>query len=108
MHLEGLAVVEAAKASGTWEALDDVEALHEPEELARALDAVPHARGYFDAFPRSTKRAILEWISVAKTEQTRAARIDRTVADAAVNVRANQWRQAKRATGAAPGPASDR
>lgn len=95
MRPEGLAVVEAAKASGTWSALDEVEALLEPDDLTVALDAEPAARTFFDAFPRSAKRALLEWISAARTSQTRAARIQRTVSDAAVNVRANQWRQPK-------------
>ena len=98
MRPEGLAVVHAAKTSGTWDALNDVEQLLEPDDLAAALDAAPQARTYFDAFPRSTKRAILEWIATAKTQPTRATRIARTVTDAAVNIRANQWRQPTTAT----------
>lgn len=95
MRPEGLTAVKAAQAAGTWDALKDVEALAEPEDLSQALDAVPQTRTYFDAFPRSTRRAILEWISAAKTAKTRGKRIERTVADAAVNIRANQWRQPK-------------
>ena len=41
MAAPGRAVVEAAKASGTWTALDDVENLVEPAELKAALDATP-------------------------------------------------------------------
>ena len=37
-------LVELAKASGTWTALDDVENLIEPPELAMALNAHPEAR----------------------------------------------------------------
>jgi uncharacterized protein YdeI (YjbR/CyaY-like superfamily) len=51
------------------------------------------AKGYFDAFPRSVKRAILEWISLAKKPETRAKRIEETVTKAEKNIRANQWRQ---------------
>ncbi|EWT01967.1 hypothetical protein N865_20375 [Intrasporangium oryzae NRRL B-24470] len=104
MRPEGLAVVEAAKASGTWNALDDVEALNEPDDLSAALDAEPVARAYFAAFPRSAKRAILEWISAAKTPETRAARIERAVGDASLNIRANQWRQPKGSQRTAPTP----
>ena len=89
----GLATVELAKQSGTWEALDAVENLEEPADLAAALDAVPEARRQWDGFPRSTRRAILEWISNAKREATRAKRVAETVAEAAVGRRANQWRQ---------------
>lgn len=96
MHPAGAAAVEAAKANGRWAALDDVEDLAEPADLAAALDAASAARAYWDGFPRSTRRAILEWIGNAKTDETRRARVSRTAQDAAMNVRANQWRQPKR------------
>ncbi len=89
----GLAKIEAAKADGSWSALDGVEALEVPPDLAEALAANPAAHAYFDAFPRSVKRAILEWIGNAKRPETRAARIAETVSSAEQNIRANQWRQ---------------
>ena len=95
MQPRGLAVVETAKIAGSWTALDDVEALIEPDDLAVALAAQPGARTNWDAFPRSTKRAILEWIASAKRPSTRAARVRTTVEEAAVGRRANQWRQPK-------------
>jgi len=88
----GLAVVQAAKDSGTWTALDDVENLVEPPELGVALDADPAARASWDAFPRSAKRGILEWISTARTDATRVRRVATTVAEAKEGRRANQWR----------------
>jgi hypothetical protein len=33
-------------------------------------------RGYFEAFPRSVKRGILEWISNARVPETHAKRIE--------------------------------
>ena len=89
----GLAAVEAARASGTWTALDRVEDGVEPEDLRTALDAVPVARREWDAFPRSTRRAILEWVDAAKRPETRARRVGTVVVEAAVGRRANQWRQ---------------
>jgi uncharacterized protein YdeI (YjbR/CyaY-like superfamily) len=91
MAAPGRAVVEAAKASGTWTALDDVEDLVEPSELTAALDAVPAARTHWDAFPRSTRRATLEWIAAAKRPVTRERRVAETVELAAQNLRAQQW-----------------
>jgi uncharacterized protein YdeI (YjbR/CyaY-like superfamily) len=91
----GQAAVESAKANGAWDALNQVEDLAEPLDLAVALDANPTARAYWDAFPRSTRRAILEWIGSAKSADTRQKRIDRTVSDTAVDIRASQWRQPK-------------
>jgi len=85
----GLAKVEAAKADGSWARLDAVDALAEPDDLVAALDADPAARANFDAFPRSSRRGILEWIVNAKRPETRAARIATTVALASENRKAN-------------------
>lgn len=93
MQDAGLAAVMAAKASGAWTALDAVEALTIPADLARALARSKVALENFEAFPRSVKRAILEWIAQAKKPETRAARISDTVRKAKDNIRANQWRQ---------------
>lgn len=89
----GLAKVEAAKRGGSWLRLDSVEALEIPQDLAEALMAYPDAERHFEAFPRSVKRGILEWISNAKKPETRAKRIAETARLADQNVRANQWRQ---------------
>lgn len=92
----GLAVVETAKRDGTWTALDDVENLVEPDDLRAALDADPEARRHWDAFPRSARRGILEWLLNAKTEGTRTKRIREIATLAARGERANQWRDRKR------------
>ena len=89
----GLAKVETAKADGSWNKLDAVEALEIPLDLAEALAAYPSAAANFDAFPRSVKRGILEWIVNAKRPETRAQRAAETARLAEDNVRANQWRQ---------------
>ena len=94
----GLAVVHAAQANGTWNALDTVEALEEPPDLTLALDREPAARRHWDAFPRSTRRAILEWITSARRTATRDRRINETARLAAENIRANQWRQPRHAS----------
>ncbi len=91
----GLAAVETAKRNGAWTALDEVEQLIEPDDLRAALDADPAARRHWDAFPRSTKRGILEWIGTAKKPETRGRRVAETARLAAGNVRANQYRQPK-------------
>ena len=90
MTTAGLAKVEASKQDRTWYALDEVEALVIPPDLASTLAANPAAQQYFDAFPQSAKRAILAWIASAKRPETRAKRIVETVASAARNIRANQ------------------
>ena len=82
----GLAVIEAAKADGSWTLLDDVENLVVPDDLAAAFAAHPPAREHWDAFPRSARRATLEWIVQAKRAETRAKR----VAEAAEKAQANE------------------
>lgn len=91
MHAAGLAKVEAAKQDGSWSKLDAVEALEIPDDLAQALDALEPARAHFEAFPRSVRRGILEWIASAKKPETRAKRVEETARLAAENRRANQW-----------------
>jgi uncharacterized protein YdeI (YjbR/CyaY-like superfamily) len=95
MTERGLAVVAAAKADGSWEALDDVLALEVPPDLADALAEDPDAQRYFEQFPPSSKRIILEWISQTKSPETRRRRIGETVTLAAQDIRAHHWRQPK-------------
>lgn len=79
--------IEAAKQDGSWEFLDDVEAGIIPEDLATAFESVPGSRESFEAFPRSTTRATLEWIKRAKRPETRQQRISQTVEKSAAGVR---------------------
>jgi uncharacterized protein YdeI (YjbR/CyaY-like superfamily) len=92
MAPRGLELVELAKKNGKWDALNDVEALVLPPDLEKCLATDAWARSNFEAFPRSVKRGILEWISTAKKPETRRKRIEETVTLAAKNLRANQWR----------------
>lgn len=89
----GLVKVDAAKKDGSWNALDAVATLEIPPDLAGAFSKNKTAKEYFDAFPRSIKGAILQWILSAKKPETRALRIEETVTKAEKNIRANQWRQ---------------
>jgi uncharacterized protein YdeI (YjbR/CyaY-like superfamily) len=91
MHPAGLAKVAQAQQDGTWTQLDAVERLEIPPDLQAALQQHPPSATHFEAFPRSIKRAILEWIGSAKTAPTRAKRVLETAQLAATNVRANQW-----------------
>jgi uncharacterized protein YdeI (YjbR/CyaY-like superfamily) len=92
MTPSGMAKVDAARADGTWTLLDAVENLEVPDDLAAEFDKYPAARANWDAFPRSPKRGILEWIVQAKRPETRAKRIEETARLAQDNIRANQWR----------------
>ena len=88
----GRALIRLAQEKGTWTALDAVYAETHPADFQAALDAHPQALQHWNAFPKSAKNGILEWITNAKRPETRAARIAETVRLAADNVRANQYR----------------
>jgi uncharacterized protein YdeI (YjbR/CyaY-like superfamily) len=90
MRPAGLAVIERAKADGSWTLLDSVAAGIVPDDLAAALDAQPPARANFDAFPPGVRKQILAWIATAKRPETRAARIRDTADRARRNERANE------------------
>jgi uncharacterized protein YdeI (YjbR/CyaY-like superfamily) len=89
----GQKMIDLAKANGTWDALNSVEALETPDDLAAALANYENAATNWDAFPRSTKRGILEWILNAKAPETRAKRVAETAEKAGRNERANQWKK---------------
>lgn len=93
MRPAGVAAVERAQADGSWAALDDVENLVVPDDLAAAFDAHPGSRAAWDGFPPSARRGILEWILTAKRPATRQKRLDETARLAARGERANQWKR---------------
>lgn len=92
----GLDLVQEAKTNGSWTALDAVERLEVPADLQAAFDQNNTAFSYWNEFPKSSKRGILEWIFNAKRPETRQKRILETVEMAQRNERANHYRQPKK------------
>lgn len=86
MTAAGRAVVERAKADGTWSLLDEVEDGIVPADLAAAFDEHPGSRERFEAFTRGTRRTILVWIVQAKRPETRAERVRLTAEKAAQGI----------------------
>lgn len=89
----GLAMVETAKANGSWTALDDVENLVIPPDLQAAFDAAPGAEAAWHGYPRSVKRGALEILLNAKRAETRAAKITEITQCAETGERRFQWRK---------------
>ena len=79
----GTAAVEAARADGSWNLLNDIDDLVVPDDLALALAESPAAERYVASLASSKRRMILYWIASAKRPDTRARRIAETVAAAA-------------------------
>lgn len=92
MQEAGHKMIEIAQQNGTWTALDEIENLVIPTDLRALFDQHPQAYENYEAFPRSSKRGILEWIANAKRPVTRTQRIIQTVEKAARNIRANHYR----------------
>jgi len=88
MTASGRKMVASAREDGSWNFLDDVENLIEPEDLAKALNKNARARRNFDSFIPSARKVILLWIKTAKRDETRAKRVRETVRLAAMNVKA--------------------
>jgi uncharacterized protein YdeI (YjbR/CyaY-like superfamily) len=80
----GAAAVEAARQSGMWTLMDEVEKRVVPDDLAAALAARAGARAAYDGFTPGVQKQILAWIATAKRPETRAARIAATAEQAAL------------------------
>ncbi|CAN5816364.1 YdeI/OmpD-associated family protein [soil metagenome] len=87
MTAAGLAVIERAKADGSWSVFDSVDRLELPVELKRALAGQPSARANWDAWPESVRRQVLASIALAKRPETRARRMAKAAEMAARNER---------------------
>ncbi len=83
----GLAVVEAARANGSWDDLTSRMVDRTPDDLERALAGVPAAAARWRAWPPSHRRAFVAWVTQAKRSETRQRRVDEVVRRAAANLR---------------------
>jgi len=87
MAPSGLAVVEAAKADGSWDALTSLDLDTTPPDLEAALDQVPAAAERWRAWPPSHRRQYIGHVLQAKRPETRARRIDFVVRRASEGLR---------------------
>lgn len=86
----GEALVTAAKETGMWAFIDDVDRLERPDDLTRALGDLV---AVWDDWPRSVQCGTLEWIKTARTAPTRETRIKDVVDSAASNRRPTPFRR---------------
>lgn len=69
--------------------------LEVPDSLGAAFASSPNARAHFEAFPKSARRGMLEWLPNAKKPETRVKRtaeIAEIAENANQNERSSQWR----------------
>ena len=91
MASAGERMVETAQANSSRTVADEVYGVVIPPDLAAALAEDEAAHGFFERFPKSSKKAILWWIKTAKRPETRAVRISGTVSAAAQNRMADHF-----------------
>lgn len=79
IHQSGFNAVETSKKAGLWNFMDDVDNLIIPNDLQEALNINNEAKLFFEAINASSKRFVLRWIKLAKTDKTRVSRIEQIV-----------------------------
>jgi uncharacterized protein YdeI (YjbR/CyaY-like superfamily) len=87
----GLRAIEAAKADGSWDALNDSDALRVPADLVLALSADPSGARGFEALSQSARKALIFWVTSAKRPETRARRVAEITRYAAVGRSPLDW-----------------
>ena len=98
MSKAGYEIIETAKKNGSWTILDEAEALIIPDDLEKAFDNRSNARQYFLGLSRSDKRNILQWLVLAKRQETRLKRITEIVELADINQKPKQFCGQKNST----------
>jgi len=76
MQEAGLRSMEWSKQQGLWDFMDDVDQLILPDDLKKALSEYNGATEFFTSINDASKRFVLRYIKLAKTEKTRMARIN--------------------------------
>ncbi|SER80967.1 YdeI/OmpD-associated family protein [Pedobacter rhizosphaerae] len=75
----GLKSIEVAKQNGSWTILDEVEQLIIPDDLKEGFKNQPAAGDFFETLSKSSKKAMLQWLVLAKRPETRQKRIKEIV-----------------------------
>lgn len=88
----GWKMIEIAKENGNWNILDEAEAWIIPDDLEEAFSNSPDAKEYFLGLSKSDKRNILQWLVLARRQETRQNRINEIVELAAQKLKPKQFR----------------
>jgi uncharacterized protein YdeI (YjbR/CyaY-like superfamily) len=76
MTKAGSDAIETAKQNGSWTMLDEVEELLIPEDLEEAFSAKQGSKEYFLSLSKSVRKAMLQWLVLARQPETRQKRIN--------------------------------
>jgi uncharacterized protein YdeI (YjbR/CyaY-like superfamily) len=84
-------IILTAKQNGSWSILDDVEELIIPKDLEKAFKRKPGSKDYFTSLSKSVKKMMLQWIALAKQEETRQKRINEIAESASQKLKPKQF-----------------
>lgn len=96
MTKAGFAIIETAKQNGSWNILDEAESLIIPNDLDEEFEKRPNAKKFFLGLSRSDKRNILQWLVLAKRQETRQKRITEIAELSSQNLKPKQFRTQKK------------
>ncbi len=88
----GIETIEAAKQNGSWIILDEVEELVIPKDLKKEFKTRPGSKDFFLSLSKSVRKAILQWLVLAKRPETRQKRIEEIAELASQQLRPKQFR----------------
>ena len=88
----GYESIEKAKQNGSWTILDDVEELLIPLDLENEFKTKPGSQDFFLGLSKSVRKAILQWLVMAKQLETRQKRIHEITELASQKLKPKQFR----------------
>lgn len=91
MTKAGLASIALAQQNGSWTILDEVEALIIPKDLEAAFKTKPGSKQFFTGLSKSVRKAMLQWLVLAKQQETRQKRIVEIATLAAQGLKPKQF-----------------
>lgn len=91
MMTAGFESIEKAKQNGSWTILDEVEELLIPEDLHKEFTIKNGSKDFFLSLSKSVRKAMLQWIVLAKRPETRQNRITEIVIFAAQKLKPKQF-----------------
>lgn len=87
----GLKAIEIAKKNGSWNMLDEVEEMIVPADLENAFEKHIGSKEFFLNLSKSIRKAMLQWLVLAKLPETRQKRIDEIAELAAKKMKPKQF-----------------
>jgi len=90
IHPAGQAMIDLAKKTGTWTAMDKVENGIIPPDLQAAFDRNPLAFDNYNDFAPGYRKGYLSWLHQAKREATREKRILQIIEFCKKNIKQRQ------------------